>query len=309
MKKAFSALLSAVLLLTLLTACAKPVASLSAAELLDLGEKYLLEHSYEQALVQFLAVIEIVPMNPRGYIGAAEAYVGLGQTDRAEAILRQGLEVLLDNSELAAMLDEMAESAAPEPQSAPTPDIDAQAASAEALIRELRPTIESLDLPMTVDSILLGVSGIEEAKAAYLDRPFAQSHLMNYDTQDTVYTCYGMNDMPIPEGYRESEFGFLFAAPASGGGIFEITITDPSFLCLGALRIGDEPDALLALFGLEGKSGPIRAFELETDKGRRFYMNWNNEDSFLIQYSVAGSQVNISVTDGRVYSIWLKLLA
>jgi tetratricopeptide (TPR) repeat protein len=60
--------------------------------LIDLGEKYLLELDYEKALVQFLRVIEIEPMNPRGYTGAAEAYVGLERFDEAIAILQQGIE-------------------------------------------------------------------------------------------------------------------------------------------------------------------------------------------------------------------------
>ena len=37
--------------------------------LISLGDRFLLEQSYEQALVQFMRVIEIEPMNPRGYTG------------------------------------------------------------------------------------------------------------------------------------------------------------------------------------------------------------------------------------------------
>jgi tetratricopeptide (TPR) repeat protein len=80
---------------------------LSAAELLDLGEKYLHELNYEQALVQFLKVIGIEPMNPRGYTGAAEAYIGLGDMSQAEAILNKGLNVLPDNAEIKALLEEL----------------------------------------------------------------------------------------------------------------------------------------------------------------------------------------------------------
>jgi tetratricopeptide (TPR) repeat protein len=82
--------------LTLFVSCARPATPLTVTELLDLGEKYLLELNYEQALVQFLRVIEVEPMNPRGYIGAARAYVGLEQPDSAIAILRQGLELTED---------------------------------------------------------------------------------------------------------------------------------------------------------------------------------------------------------------------
>ena len=64
----------------------------SPANMLSLGERYLLDMQFEQALVQFLAVIEIEPNNVRAYLGAAEAFVGLGQMENAANILRQGLE-------------------------------------------------------------------------------------------------------------------------------------------------------------------------------------------------------------------------
>jgi|GEM_PF-3161796 len=87
MKTLVSCLLCA---LMLLAACAKPVAPPTASELLNLGERYLLELDYEQAVAQFLAVIEIEPMNARAYIGAAEAYIALGRTDDAIAVLERG---------------------------------------------------------------------------------------------------------------------------------------------------------------------------------------------------------------------------
>ena len=71
---------------------------------LSLGERFLLELEYEQALFHFLALIEIEPMNPRGYTGAAQAHIGLGQLDEAIAILQLGLEVLPDNADILEML-------------------------------------------------------------------------------------------------------------------------------------------------------------------------------------------------------------
>jgi tetratricopeptide (TPR) repeat protein len=82
----------------ILVSCNKAAQSLSAAELLSLGEKYLLELDYEQAVVQFLNVIEIEPKNPRGYLGAAEVYIALDESDKAFNILRQGLEATDDQS-------------------------------------------------------------------------------------------------------------------------------------------------------------------------------------------------------------------
>ncbi|MDR1210335.1 MAG: tetratricopeptide repeat protein [Clostridiales bacterium] len=120
------------LALTIFAACAAPARELTAAELLDLGEKYLLELNYEQAIVQFTKLIEIEPKNPRGYTGLAEAHIGLGDTGKAIEALRQGLEQLPDNAEIAAMLAGLSEpETAPEPESTsvppaaePTPNAD-----------------------------------------------------------------------------------------------------------------------------------------------------------------------------------------
>ena len=68
----------------------------TAADMLSLGERYLLEMQFAQALMQFLGVIEIEPMNARAYLGAAEAFIGLGQQIAATNILRQGLELTGD---------------------------------------------------------------------------------------------------------------------------------------------------------------------------------------------------------------------
>jgi len=91
----------------LLTSCAAPApVPPTASELLDIGERYLLELDYEQAVAQFLAVIEIEPMNARAYIGAAEAYVALGHTDDAIAVLERGLAATGD-TEISAMLERL----------------------------------------------------------------------------------------------------------------------------------------------------------------------------------------------------------
>ena len=94
---------------SILVSCARrePERPLTAVELLELGEKYLLELNFEQALVQFLTVIEVEPMNPRGYTGAAEAHVGLGDVDSAISILRQGLNFIPYEPTITVMLEEL----------------------------------------------------------------------------------------------------------------------------------------------------------------------------------------------------------
>ena len=50
---------------------------------LSLGEKYLSELDYEKAVVAFNKVIEIEPRNLQAYLGLADAYDGLNQSDNA----------------------------------------------------------------------------------------------------------------------------------------------------------------------------------------------------------------------------------
>ena len=101
-----SALLAIVFVVaTLLSSCAKKERSLTTGELLDLGEKYLLELNYEQALVQFNKVIEIEPRNVRAYIGAAEVYMSMSDVEKAISVLTQGLEQLPENGDIKNMLD------------------------------------------------------------------------------------------------------------------------------------------------------------------------------------------------------------
>ena len=87
-----------VMLSLLFTGCAAQRA-VSSGEVLSLGERYLLELDYEQAVAQFSILIEIEPMNPRGYTGLAEAYVELNRIDDAITTLQQGFAILSDNTE------------------------------------------------------------------------------------------------------------------------------------------------------------------------------------------------------------------
>ncbi len=110
----------------------------SITEYLNLGDKYLLDMNYEQALVQFLKVIEIEPMNERAYLGAAEAYIRLGRVDEAAAILERGLLTLPDSVAIKAMLAELSPEPEVEPLNEPEPEEsrspESEAASNDELI-------------------------------------------------------------------------------------------------------------------------------------------------------------------------------
>ena len=59
---------------------------------LDLGHKYLVELSYDKAVLEFTDAIEIDPMNADAYLGLADAYIGQGDTDKAVEVLEKGFD-------------------------------------------------------------------------------------------------------------------------------------------------------------------------------------------------------------------------
>lgn len=71
----------------------------------ELGLRYLSERNYEEAIIAFTAAIEIDPKRPEAYIGAAEAYLGVGKIGEAVAIIKQGLVLLPDNIDLLAAIE------------------------------------------------------------------------------------------------------------------------------------------------------------------------------------------------------------
>lgn len=77
-------LIAAVLLAVFLfTACASGASRVS--EKIELGQKYLTELNYTEAVAAFTEVIKIDPSNIEAYVGRAEAYKGLKQYEEAKA--------------------------------------------------------------------------------------------------------------------------------------------------------------------------------------------------------------------------------
>lgn len=64
---------------------------------LELGQQYINELDYEQALATFKETIEIDKYCAQAYIGMADAYVGLGDLEAAENILRIAIDALTGN--------------------------------------------------------------------------------------------------------------------------------------------------------------------------------------------------------------------
>ena len=63
---------------------------------LDLGNKYLEEMDYEQALVAFEAALDINPMNADAYLGIVEVYIRTNEFEKALEIAKEGYEATGD---------------------------------------------------------------------------------------------------------------------------------------------------------------------------------------------------------------------
>ncbi len=69
-------------------------------KLLSLGDKYLAELDYENALLAFEKALEINPENERAYIGITKSYMGLGRYDDALETVEKAISLLGKNDEL-----------------------------------------------------------------------------------------------------------------------------------------------------------------------------------------------------------------
>ena len=83
-------LVAAVLLAAMfLTACASGASkAATAADKIELGQKYLTELNYTEAVASFTEAIKLDPDNIQAYMGRAEAYMALGEYDKALADYR-----------------------------------------------------------------------------------------------------------------------------------------------------------------------------------------------------------------------------
>ena len=81
-RKLWSQLIAVIVLVAvLLTDCGSKAAT--AAAKIELGQKYLTELNYTEAIASFTEAIKLDPDNIQAYMGRAEAYMALGEYDKA----------------------------------------------------------------------------------------------------------------------------------------------------------------------------------------------------------------------------------
>jgi len=76
----------------------------------DLGMKFLSDGNYEEAIIAFIAAIEIDPKQVDAYIRLAEIYTAQGDTEKAVEILNQALESVGENETILDAIDQITSS-------------------------------------------------------------------------------------------------------------------------------------------------------------------------------------------------------
>ena len=85
-KKQIKRLAALLLAMLMLAACSSgAISAANVSEKIELGQKYLTELNYSEAVAAFTEVIELDPSNIEAYMGRAKAYVGLKQYDDAKS--------------------------------------------------------------------------------------------------------------------------------------------------------------------------------------------------------------------------------
>lgn len=94
-----------ILMACLLNGCSKTVEQ-QIAEQLDLGQKYLSEQQYTEAIVAFQKVIELDDKNVEAYWGLSDVYMAMDDREKAISALENGYKKTQDNR-LKERLDEL----------------------------------------------------------------------------------------------------------------------------------------------------------------------------------------------------------
>ncbi|MCM1060271.1 MAG: leucine-rich repeat domain-containing protein [Eubacterium sp.] len=149
----------------------------SAQEHLDFGRIYLADLSYEKAVLEFTEAIEIEPLNPDAYLGLAEAYVGMEDTEKAIEILEEGYDKTGD----VRLKDMLGKLLPPEPE-------------VTSAVTTTATTITTAEETTTVSTVAMAVvpdlSGLTEEEAIAACEAAGLQYSVSYDYSDEVEKGY-----------------------------------------------------------------------------------------------------------------------
>lgn len=266
-----------------------------AAALAQLGQSYTDQENYEQAEAAFNYAIELAPLKVDYYLLIAEMYFAQGKYEEGISALEAGYE-LTGEETLNARIAE------------------AQEGQQSVLEENLKKIVDQMEVQFTVDDVQLGVTELEDVAAIYGNRAGAELYYSRQNGVEKLHSVrayFGKNGNPIADGYEEGDVDFEFSAMfKSRTTVNSIRIENPDFLCLGALRVGDDFADVLELYALEDVwelcgDGSYSIYQTESGKRVDVGYNVNNGNEFFMYTSEDGYHIEIEGNNGKIYSIYM----
>ncbi len=184
-------------------------------EKLELGQKYLVELDYSNAVLEFTDAIKIDPKNPDAYIGLAEAYIGTGDTEKAIEALERGYEETGDER-IKQMLDELTgDSEAEETEVSETEEVTLPAETtteAETTVTTEENNGEASDddvIPMESIYIPYKVNGEMQESLINPMLDFGKENICLSKIDNDFYITYNNGMTKISLGYNNGLFELL----------------------------------------------------------------------------------------------------
>ncbi len=100
---------------------------------LSLGDKYLAETNYEDAILAFSLVLEIDPQSEEAYIGLVNSYIGFGDYEKALETVNRGIKVIGEKDELLVLMSDIEEKISSESDTVDEKNIEVEAAPIESV--------------------------------------------------------------------------------------------------------------------------------------------------------------------------------
>jgi tetratricopeptide (TPR) repeat protein len=306
---------------------------------LNLGQKYLNDFSYEQAVTAFKTALEIQPNSEeakQGLVGAyskwGDALVSTEEFEKAISVINEAISVLPDNQILREqlvntylswayyfaqtgdyesaikILQDGYEATGAQKLKNRIADYEAEIAKANAaklkeqFAIELKEWMARADFPYTIDNVVLGQTTLAEVKAAYSGRSDYKSNPMTLNGSSEKHdTVYSMPYMDGNSWHDSNSFGYFFAEALDSDVVFDMGVCDPTFICLGGLRAEEPIQSLWDFLGIQPPDG-ITDITVENDAGDKVEIN----DS-IFRIFKGNKMFWVYSRDGRIDHIGLKM--
>lgn len=196
---------------------------------LDLGNRYLAELNFEEAIVAYEAAIAIEPVSVEAYLGLADAYLGLGDAEQALAALERGYEVTGDErlkeriDEIKALEEDDSE------QTAPVEDGRVRNDARETRIDEIGKILYDAGMTgvpnvytrlLTFDQIKVSYTPLAEELEGYLDKECGNWEINAWDYLAKIYLHMGEMEKCLEtrrRGYEATGWETLRTEPYEAG--------------------------------------------------------------------------------------------